>query len=85
MIQETMLMMSRMSCNGCVRNITRALQTLPTIEVIATDLPTKIVHLQYDNEQVTTDVIKATLSAAKYPVASEQIVGHADEEVSPVH
>ena len=80
MIQETMLTMSRMSCSGCVKNITRALQTLPATEVVTTDLPTKTVHLRYDAEQVTMDTIKATLSTAKYPVASDHPVEHVSEE-----
>ncbi len=80
MIQETMLTMSRMSCSGCVKNITRALQTLPTTEVIATDLPTKTVHVRYDIEQVTMDTIKTTLATVKYPVASEQDIDYASEE-----
>lgn len=71
MIQETMLTMSRMSCSGCVKNITRALQTLPATEVIATDLPTKTVRLRYDTEQVTMDTIQTALSTAKYSVADE--------------
>lgn len=69
-----MLTMSRMSCSGCVKNITRALQTLPTTEVITTDLPAKTVHLRYDAEQVTMDTIKTTLSTAKYPVASDHLI-----------
>ncbi len=75
-----MLTMSRMNCSGCAKNITRALQTLPTTEVIATDLPAKTVHVRYDTGQVTMDTIKATLSIAKYPVASDQLVEHVGEE-----
>jgi copper chaperone CopZ len=74
-----------MSCSGCVKNITRALQTLPTTEVLATDLPTKTVHVRYDTEQVTMDTIKTTLSTAKYPVAGDQPIEHVSEEVSTAH
>ncbi len=80
MKQEMILTMSRMSCGGCVKNITRTLQALPDIEVIATDLPTKTVHLEFDSEHTTLDIIKTTLSAAKYPVASEQVVDQRNQE-----
>ncbi len=82
MRQETMLTMSHMGCNSCVKNIARALQTLPDIEVITTDLPTKLVHLRYDPEQVTMDTIKTTLSDAKYPVASERPLNAIHKEMS---
>ncbi len=85
MIQETMLTMSRMSCSGCAKNITHALQTLPTTEVLATDLPTKTVHVRYDAELVTMDTIKTTLFTAKYPVASDQPVERVSEEASTAH
>ncbi len=76
MIQESMLIMSRMNCSGCAKNITRILQSLPHIEIIATNLPAKTVHLRFDPEQVTMDTIKTVLNTANYPVASEQVIDH---------
>jgi copper chaperone CopZ len=42
---ETSVTLSRLNCNGCVRNVTKALQTLPEVELMQTDIPTKTVHL----------------------------------------
>ena len=82
MRQEMMLTMSRMSCIGCVKNTTRALQALHDVEVIATDLPTKTVHLGFDSEHTTLDTIKTTLATAKYPVASEQAIDQLSQEAT---
>jgi len=80
MIQESILTMARMSCSGCAKNITRTLQSFPHVEIVATDLPTKTVHLRFDAEQVTMDTIKTALATAKYPVASEEIIEHTNVE-----
>jgi len=71
---EVTLTLTRMNCNGCVRNVTNALQTLPELEVVQTDIPTKTVHVRYSEEQVSLEQIKAVLLKAKYPVAAEQPV-----------
>ena len=71
---ETTITLSRMNCNGCVRNVTRALQTLPELEIVRTDIPTKTVHVRYSEDQVTLEQIKTVLSEAKYPVVAAEPV-----------
>ena len=73
---ETRITLSRLNCSGCVRNVTKALQTLPGVEIIGTDIPSKTVHLQYSSEQTTLDAIKRTLAEAKYPAVKEELVDH---------
>lgn len=81
---ETCITLSRLNCNGCVRNVTKALQTLPGVEIISTDIPSKTVHLRYASDQTTLDAIKITLAEAKYPAVKEEPVDHASTE-SSVH
>ena len=75
MIEETCITLSRLNCSGCVKNVTKALQTLPSVEVVSTDIPSKTVHLRYAADQTTLDAIKTALAAAKYPVVEEEAIG----------
>jgi copper chaperone CopZ len=68
---ETTITLSRLNCNGCVRNVTNALQTLPELEVIQTDIPTKTVQVRYPDKQISLEQIKTVLHEAGYPVAAE--------------
>lgn len=74
MMTETIISLSRMNCGGCVRNVTNALQTIPGLEILQTDIPTKSVHLRYSAEHVSLEQIKAVLAEARYPVIAEQPV-----------
>jgi copper chaperone CopZ len=57
-----------------VRNVTKALQTLPGIEILNTDIPSKTVRLRYVVEQTTLDTIKIALAEAKYPAVKAEPV-----------
>lgn len=74
MIEETCITLSRLNCSGCVRNVTKALQMLPGVEVTSTDIPSKTVHLRYAADQTTLDAIKTVLAEAKYPVVAEEAI-----------
>lgn len=65
---EITVTLSRLNCNGCVRNVTKALQTLPDVEVVQTDIPTKTVCLLYPKHQISLEHIETVLLEAKYPV-----------------
>jgi copper chaperone CopZ len=71
---ETTVTLSRLNCNGCVRNVTKALHTLPGVEVVQTDISTKAVHVRYPENQVSLEQIKTVLSEAGYPAVQEQSV-----------
>ena len=71
---EITVTLSRLNCNGCVRNVTKALQTLPELEIVQTDIPTKTVHLRYPEQQVSLEQIKTVLLEAKYPVVEAKPV-----------
>ena len=69
---ETTVTLTRLNCNGCVSNVTKALQTLPELEVIQTDISTKAVRLRYPENQVSLEQIKTVLLEAGYPAVQEQ-------------
>jgi copper chaperone CopZ len=71
---ETTVTLSRLNCNGCVRNVTKALQTLPELEIVRTDISTKAVHLRYPEKQISLEQIRAVLLEAGYPVVQDQSV-----------
>jgi copper chaperone CopZ len=68
---EMTVTLSRLNCSGCVGNVTKALQTLPELEIVQTDIPTKTVRLRYPENQVSFEQIKTVLRDAGYPVAAE--------------
>lgn len=70
-IQEITLSVPDVSCDHCVKTVNGALGTLPGVEAVATDIPTKSVHLRYDPSQLLMEQIEATLEDAGYAVAKE--------------
>lgn len=67
---EILLTLSRLNCNGCVRNVTQALQALPDVEIQQTDTSTRTIQIRYPADQVSLETIKATLAEAHYPVVA---------------
>ena len=68
-IQEIVLSVPDISCAHCVNAINRALQSLQGIEAVATDIPTKTVHLRYDSRAVSMEKIESALDDIGYTVA----------------
>ena len=71
MIEERLVSIPRMNCSGCLKNVTNTLQALPSLAIIATDLPAKTLHLHYDPEQLSLEQIKTALEQAEYPIEKE--------------
>jgi copper chaperone len=67
--EDTTISVPEISCEHCVKTINGALDALPGIESVNTDLDSKTVHLRYDPAQVSMDTIEATLDDAGYTVA----------------
>ena len=67
--QETVLSVPDVSCEHCVKTINGALQGLPGVEAVSTDIPTKTVHLRYDPNQVSMQKVEEVLDDAGYTVA----------------
>jgi len=67
--QETVLSVPDISCEHCVKTINGALNELPGVEAVTTDIPTKTVHLRYHPGQISMETVKAVLDEAGYSVA----------------
>jgi copper chaperone len=67
--QETVLSVPDVSCEHCVKTINGALQDLPGVESVATDIPSKTVHLRYDPSKVSLEKVEEVLDDAGYTIA----------------
>ncbi|MFI5272376.1 MAG: heavy-metal-associated domain-containing protein [Ktedonobacterales bacterium] len=68
-MEEVTLRVPDVSCEHCVKTIDGALGALPGVEAVATDIPTKSVHLRFDPQQVSLLRIEETLDDAGYTIA----------------
>ena len=54
-----------------VKTVNGALGSLPGVEAVNTDIPTKSVHFRYDPNQVSMQTIEDVLDDAGYTVSKE--------------
>lgn len=47
-VQDIVLAVPDVSCEHCVKTVNGALGTLPGVEAVSTDIPTKSVHVRYE-------------------------------------
>jgi copper chaperone CopZ len=57
------------SCEHCVRAITNELASVPGVEVVNIDIPTKLVTVRH-TDNVSDEQIVATIAEAGYDVAA---------------
>ena len=58
--QET-LKIPALHCGSCVETVTRVLSALPSVAVTQSDPETKLVHVQFDESDVSLDQIREAL------------------------
>jgi copper chaperone CopZ len=72
-VEETVLekqfRVPEISCDHCVRAITNELTSVPGIEVVNIDIPTKLVTVRH-TDSVTDEQIIETIAEAGYEVAA---------------
>ena len=68
-VQETVLSVPDISCQHCVNAINGALEVLPGIETVDTDIPTKTVHLRYEPAKISLEQVEAALDDVGYTIA----------------
>jgi copper chaperone len=56
------------SCEHCVHAINGALEALPGVETVSTDIPTRTVKLRYDPSQVSIEKVETVLDDIGYTV-----------------
>lgn len=67
-IQEIQLAVPDISCEHCVHAINGALEALPGVERVSTDIPTRTVKLRYDPGQVSLETVETVLDDIGYTV-----------------
>lgn len=72
-IQDVVLSVPDVSCEHCVKAVNGALGTLPGVESVETDIPTKSVHLRYDASQLSLAQVEAALDDVGYTVSHEPV------------
>jgi copper chaperone len=68
----TILTVPDISCEHCERTITDALTPVDGIKSVAVDIPAKQVRVDYDEQAVDVDRMKALLQEEDYPVAAAE-------------
>ena len=69
-MEKTVLKVDGMSCDHCVRAITKAVGTLPGIDTVAVDLKANTVTVEYDPAQSSLDKIKFEIEDQGYRVVA---------------
>lgn len=67
-MEQTILKVDGMSCEHCVKAITKAVGALPGIENVSVDLNGKAVTVTYDPTQSPLDTIKAEIDDQGYEI-----------------
>lgn len=65
------LQVEGMNCGGCVRGVTRSVQSIDSNARVDVDLPGKKVRVE---SQASLDAVKAAISEAGYPVTASAAV-----------
>ena len=68
----TILTVPDISCEHCERTITGALSPVAGVKRVAVDIPAKQVRVDYDEQRVDIDQMKAILADEDYPVAATE-------------
>ncbi len=65
-MKETTLKIPALHCASCANTVTRVLGPLPSVKVTQTDLNAKLVHLQFDESEVSLNQIVEVLEEVGY-------------------
>lgn len=68
----TILSVPDISCEHCERTIKGALDPVEGVKTVAVDIPARQVRVDYDEQAIDIDRMKAILADEDYPVAATQ-------------
>ncbi|MFI5267192.1 MAG: heavy-metal-associated domain-containing protein [Chloroflexota bacterium] len=68
----TVLKVPDISCEHCEKTITQALSPVEGVRDVRVDIPSKLVHITYDESTISVDKMKEVLEEEEYPVESVQ-------------
>lgn len=69
-METTILKVDGMSCEHCVKAITKAAGALPGVKSVAVDLAAKTVTFEYDSDKSPLEKIKLEIEDQGYEVVS---------------
>ncbi|MBI3973066.1 MAG: heavy-metal-associated domain-containing protein [Chloroflexi bacterium] len=69
-MSKVVLDVPEISCAHCSQAITQALQPQAGVEKVRVDVPSRKVYLDYDENTISIDKVKALLAEEEYPVAN---------------
>ena len=67
---NTILNVPDISCEHCERTITNALTPIAGVRQVNVNIPTRQVHVDFDESKVSVDQMKDVLQEEDYPVES---------------
>jgi copper chaperone len=65
-MNETVIKVAGMSCDGCVRNVTGVLQALDGVEVAEVSLGKSEARVRYDPARVTVEALREAVERAGF-------------------
>ncbi len=71
-MEEFTLTVPSIGCQGCMKKIVTKLQTLPGIEILQTDVPTKSLALRYTRAEVSPEQIEQAVQEIGHHVAPKE-------------
>lgn len=69
-MQKTTLQIDGMTCQGCVKSVTRALQAVAGVTGVQVDLASGKAVVDFDQQQVTPAALTAAVEEAGYDVTA---------------
>ncbi|MEL7610157.1 MAG: copper chaperone CopZ [Bacillota bacterium] len=69
-MEKAILNVNGMSCEHCVRAVTKAVGALPGVDGVSVDLKAKTVAVEYDPQKSALDAIKFAIEDQGYDVVS---------------
>jgi copper chaperone CopZ len=61
MVQEERLTLPKIGCQGCMKKVVNALNTVSNLEIVQTDVPTKTLVVRYEDDAAGMKEIEAAL------------------------
>jgi copper chaperone CopZ len=85
MIEQIRLTLPKIGCQGCMKKVVSALGTVPGVEVVETEVPSKTILLRYEDTQARIEQIEGTLQGIGHVISKwERTSGGATSPLTSV-
>jgi copper chaperone CopZ len=72
MFEQVILTLPKIGCQGCMKKVVTALGMVPSVEVIETSVPAKVVSLRYDDGETGMEQIEAALQEIGHSIGKRE-------------